>query len=385
MLKVGQIRMMLVTILFLGVIELAASAESKAISIVPAFPKLHFELLVDLQSSPDGTKRLFAVEKRGRVKHFANDLSSAAAQLFIDITPRVNSRGSEEGLLGLAFHPRFKENGYFYLFFTAEPPKREVISRFKAIAPYHTEAHPNSETLLLEVPDPYSNHNGGQLAFGPDGYLYISIGDGGSAGDPHGNGQKLDTLLGKILRIDVDHTQAQLPYSVPADNPFASRKDARGEIFAYGLRNVWRFSFDSLTKQLWAADVGQNKIEEIDIITKGGNYGWNAKEGRSCFKPELLCSGNGLIEPVFEYDHSVGQSITGGIVYRGKQHPSLVGSYLYGDFVSRKLWALKTGSAASLENSYLATLPGGISSFGVDHENEIYICTLDGDVYKLEA
>ncbi len=286
--------------------------------VVDAYPNLSFTRPVDFQHAGDGSSRVFVVEQRGVISVFADDSTASEKQTFLDISDKVDDDGNEKGLLGLAFHPDYASNGYFYANFTvAGNPTRTYVCRFKVSDSNPNMAERSSETLLIEIPQPFNNHNGGQLAFGPDGYLYVAVGDGGSAGDPDGNGQNRATLLGSILRLDVDRTDAGRAYGIPADNPFIGNTDGfREEIYAYGLRNPWRFSFDAETGQLWAADVGQNKYEEIDIIERGGNYGWDVAEATHCFEPDQGCDQTQLIAPVWEYDHDDGDvSITGGFVY----------------------------------------------------------------------
>jgi quinoprotein glucose dehydrogenase len=263
-----------------------------------------------------------------------------------------------------------------------------VISRFRVSQDDPNRADPDSEQVILEITQPYWNHNGGTIVFGPDGYLYIGLGDGGAADDPQGNGQNLKTLLGSILRIDVDHKDEGLEYAIPKDNPFADRgQDARGEIWAYGIRNVWRIAFDRETGDLWAGDVGQNLWEEIDIIKRGGNYGWNLREGKHPFgangsepKPEL-------IEPVWVYHHDVGKSITGGHVYRGKEVPELVGAYVYADFVTGQIWALWYDMDKEQMTANREILPKGsaLMSFGEDDNGELYFLTQEGGIHKFAS
>jgi quinoprotein glucose dehydrogenase len=283
---------------------------------------------------------------------------------------------NEEGLLGLAFHPKYKENGQFFLYYTTrDAPHMSVISRFKASAKDADQADPSSEEELLRIPQPYWNHNGGTICFGPDGFLYIGLGDGGSANDPHGNGQNLQTLLGKILRIDVDHKDEGKAYASPKDNPYVGRDDALPEIYASGLRNVWRIAFDRETGTLWAGDVGQNLWEEIDLIVKGGNYGWSVRESAHPFGPNGSGPRADLIDPIWEYDHQVGKSITGGFVYRGKKVQELRGKYVYADYVSGKIWALKYDEAAQkvVSNEEVPAVSGvAIISFGEDEAGEAY-------------
>ncbi len=354
--------------------------------MVAAFPHLEFTRPVDFQSSRDGSGRLFVVEQHGKIYVFDNSPYVTTKKVFLDITDRVNDRRNEEGLLGLAFHSQFSSNGLFFVNYTAENPRRTVIARFSA-NPYNAaSADKGSEKILLEVPQPYSNHNGGQITFGADNYLYVAIGDGGSGGDPQSNGQNPKTLLGAILRIDVDTASASMVYGIPPDNPFSGNREGfREEIFAYGLRNPWRFSFDESIDRMWAGDVGQNKYEEIDIIQKGGNYGWNIMEG---FHPYRNKAGNdsiSLIALVWEYDHSVGQSITGGFVYHGTAATELTGLYIYADYVSGKIWGLRYGDKKNIRNNLLMDTDLYISSFGVDDKNELYICSFDGKIYCFQS
>jgi len=349
-----------------------------------AFSNLVFDRPVGLYISGDGTDRLFVVEKSGVIYIFQNQLDTTAANVFLDIRDRVNSAGFEEGLLGLAFHGDFSDNGFFYVDYTAGNPRRTVIARYSVVSGDPNRGDEASEDVLLEVLQPYSNHNGGQLAFGPDGYLYIAMGDGGSAGDPHGNGQSRASLLGKILRIDVDRAFPSLNYGIPSDNPFVGNTlGFREEIYAYGFRNPWRFSFDSVTGRLWAADAGQNRVEEIDIVDKGKNYGWDIMEGNLCFEPSLNCDQTGLTLPVWIYDNSLGNAVIGGFVYRGSEHPELVGSYIYGDFGSGRIWALRYDGVNSAVNTELLDSSLSITSFGVDEQNELYICDYNGRIFKL--
>lgn len=352
--------------------------------IDPAFPELSFALPLDLEFPDDGTNRLFVVEQPGAIRVFQNDSMTTSSKQFLDIHDRVNDKGWEEGLLGLAFHPDYRNNGYFYVNYTASDPRRTVISRFHVSADDPDEADPNSEQVILTFDQPFSNHNGGCLKFGPDGYLYIGVGDGGSEGDPGGNGQNLSTLLGKILRIDVDHPAGGRDYGIPPDNPFAANNSGyREEIYAYGLRNPWRFSFDPATGWLWAGDVGQDKYEEVDIIEKGKNYGWNIMEGNHCFSPPDSCDETGLTLPIWEYDHNDGRSITGGVVYHGKIVADLVGSYIFADFMNGRVWSMhyEEGKPASVTKLFDSEL--SISSINIDQNGELYFCAFDGNIYRL--
>ncbi len=346
-----------------------------------AFPNLTFTRPVDLQHPGDGTNRLFVVEQAGRIRVFENRADVEAAPVFLDIRDRVNDAGNEEGLLGLAFHPDFATNGLFFVNYTAASPRRTVIARFAVDPNDPGRADPASETILLEVEQPFSNHNAGQLAFGSDGYLYVGLGDGGSGGDPLEHGQNPATLLGGLLRLDVDHPDPGLNYGIPPDNPFVGQPGFREELYAYGFRNPWRFSFDPATGRLWLADVGQNAWEEINVVEKGKNYGWDVMEGAHCFEPAVGCDASGLTLPVWEYGHDVGSSITGGYVYRGPGVPGLSGRYLYGDFVSGRIWALDyDGTQAS--STLIAETGLGIASFGVDAQGEVYVCAFDGRIYR---
>lgn len=343
-----------------------------------AFPGLKFSDPVELVNAKDGSNRLFVVEQEGTIRFFNAGQKPTASTLFLDIKSKVKS-GGEMGLLGLAFHPNFKTNGFIYVNYTRDNPRESVVARYKVANPASGAADPQSETILLTYAQPYSNHNGGSVHFGPDGYLYVSTGDGGSGGDPQNNAQNKGILLGKILRLDINAT-GKGNYGIPADNPFVGNKDgAREEIYAYGLRNPWRISFDPATKKLWAGDVGQNAIEEVDIIEKGGNYGWRLKEADECFNPKTNCTEAGLIDPVWHYTHDDGNiSITGGYVYRGKKLPDLVGKYVYGDYASGRIWALEAEKGTQAKNSLLLEKSGSLSAFGVDEQNELYFFDYSG-------
>lgn len=352
---------------------------------VPAFP-FRFKLPIFFHPLPlkQSQEIVVVVEQEGLIWSFENRETSPKPSLFLDIKSRVGRYGKEEGLLGLAFHPQYEENGYFYVYYsvTGKIPG-SVLSRFTAL-PSRLEADPKSEVILMEIPQPYRNHNGGGLLFGPDGYLYLSLGDGGFANDPHNYGQDLSSLLGSILRIDVNQPDSGKKYGIPKDNPFRDRKNARGEIWAYGLRNVWRFSFDRETGQMWAGDVGQNRYEEIDIIVKGGNYGWKIREGKHDFSSPRFSSPDPLIDPVYEYPHSLGLSITGGYVYRGKKFPEFYGAYIYADFQTRRVWALWYDGHEVIKQMELFVSPGLVASFGEDTDGELYLCCFNGMIYRFE-
>ncbi|MEX0929627.1 MAG: PQQ-dependent sugar dehydrogenase [Balneolales bacterium] len=349
-----------------------------------AFPELSFTRPVDIQHPGDNTNRLFVVEQRGVISVFENERSVSDKATFLDISEQVEDSGNEEGLLGLAFHPDFENNGYFYVNYTASGPDRTLISRFQ-VSDDPDRANQESEQEVLTFEQPYSNHNGGQVSFGPDGYLYIAVGDGGSGGDPQENGQNRQTLLGTILRIDVDRQEGGNNYAIPSDNPFAGNQEGyREEIYAWGLRNPWRFSFDPVNDRLWTGDVGQNAYEEINVVEKGGNYGWNIMEGNHCFNPPSGCDRSGLELPVWEYDRSEGDiSVTGGFVYRGPGIPGLTGQYVYADYVSGRIWGLEHSDLNDPVNTELLQAEFQISSFGVDQENELYIGGFDGNIYRL--
>jgi hypothetical protein len=287
------------------------------------------------------------------------------------------------GLLGLAFHPQFESNGYFFVDYTASSPRRTVIARYEVSDGQPNQANASSALVILEILQPHTNHNGGQIAFGPDGFLYIAMGDGGSAGDPQGHGQNRFTLLGSLLRIDVDQSDTGLHYSIPNSNPFYGNVAGYAEeIFAYGLRNPWRFSFDIVSWNLLLADVGQGALEEIDIIENGGNYGWDIKEGSQCYD-SVSCNETGLIDPIWEYGRSLGHSVTGGYVYRGVKLSQIFGKYIYGDYQSGRIWALDYQNE-TMSNVELFDTSFHISSFGVDENQELYIVSFEGIIYSLE-
>jgi len=346
------------------------------------FPGVSFTSPVAMLQAPGNVTRFHVVEKVGLVKLVASDGSSVTT--FADLRSRVNASPNEAGLLGMAFHPKFTTNGFVYLSYTkhsATSPAdlRSVIARARSNDGGKT-LDLSTLTELFTLDQPYSNHNGGHIAFGPDGKLYAGFGDGGSGGDPNGNGQNPNVLLGKMLRIDVD---GAAPYAIPSTNPFANG-GGRPEIYALGLRNTWRFSFDRVSGDLWAGDVGQNQWEEVDKIVLGGNYGWNTREGNHCYATSCGSSA-GLVSPVAEYSHADGISITGGFVYRGSAIPSLVGKYLYGDFGSGKIWSLDTSLAAP--TPVLALSSGkSIASFAEDAAGEIYVLDYaTGQIHRLYA
>ncbi len=383
---------------------------------VRAFPNLKPRRPVAITHAGDGTGRLFLVSEFGQLLIIPNaaDQNATETQTFLDIEYKVDyeEKENEEGLLGLAFHPKYKQNGELFVYYTIkDPPHTSIISRFKVDKSDPNRCDPKSEEVILSIKQPFWNHNGGNLLFGPDGYLYIGLGDGGSANDPQGNGQKLGTLLGKILRIDVDHKDPGLNYAIPKDNPFVGKGDARPEIYCLGVRNIWGMSFDPLTKLFYAADVGQNLWEEINIIQKGDNYGWSIRESFHKFdktNPKVTTkTGPGrtpdlqnkpdanenkdLIDPIWEYHHDTdGKSITGGAVYRGKRLPDLVGYYVYADYVSGKIWGLKYDEKSKkvTANRPIAGPPGfniPCMCIGEDEKGELYLGDSFGQLWWFES
>ena len=343
------------------------------------FPNLTFSQPVGIVSSGAGSNSLFVIEQPGTIRVFENSQTVATSSIFLDLSNRV-LYGGEQGLLGLAFHPNYAANGYFYVDYVVDNPRRTIVSRYTVSTSNPNQAQSDSELVLLEIAQPFTNHKGGQLAFGPDGYLYIAMGDGGSGGDPFGNGQNRAVLLGKILRIDVNTPSGGRNYGIPADNPFVGNTlGYMEEIYAYGFRNPWRFSFDTLTGRLWVGDVGQSQREEIDIVERGLNYGWNIMEGSL---PYAGGSQVGLELPVWEYGRDQGIAIIGGYVYRGPTATALTGSYVYGDYGSGRIWALTIGSTGTPSNTLLDDTTLQISSFGLDGNGELYICAFDGKIYK---
>ena len=325
---------------------------------------------VYVTQAPDDHDRLFVVEQPGRIRIIKHQ--ALATVPFLDISARVLV-GAEQGLLGLAFHPAFDRNGRFFIDYTRQSDGATVIAEYRKSGD-PDRANPNERVLLI-VPQPYPNHKGGMLEFGPDGFLYVALGDGGAGGDPENRSQNRTELLGKILRIDVDRG---VPYGIPSDNPFVSGA-GRPEIFAYGFRNPWRFSFDRKTGELWAADVGQDAWEEIDVVRAGGNYGWRVMEGTHCYAPRKGCNEDGLEPPVAEYARKAPRcSIIGGYVYRGTRMPTLQGTYLYGDYCSGEILGLLNGMQKVLIETGFH-----ISSFGQDQAGELYVVDLAGGVHRI--
>ncbi|MDX1404153.1 MAG: PQQ-dependent sugar dehydrogenase [Woeseiaceae bacterium] len=346
---------------------------------------------VALLQAPGDNSRWFVVEQQGIVRSFPNDpnVSNADVGVFADIRLRVLG-GGERGLLGMAFHPAFGGGNFeVFLSYTGTNAGESIINRFRSIDNGAT-LDTSVDDIVLTIPQPFANHNGGNIAFGPDGFLYAGWGDGGSAGDPNDHAQDTSNLLGTITRIDVD---SAMPYAIPADNPFAGNAAnpcTQGfgggdcpEIYAYGFRNPWRWSFDRLTGELWVGDVGQNQWEEVDLVTAGGNYGWRCREGMHDFDLTGSGCGGALIDPITEYDHSLGQSITGGYVYRGSAIPELQGFYVYGDFVTGRIFAIAATSQQGTVGEEIFNTPFNISAFAQDQDSELYIVDYGGSVHRI--
>ncbi|MCC6177537.1 MAG: PQQ-dependent sugar dehydrogenase [Chloroflexi bacterium] len=332
----------------------------------------------------DGSGRLFVVEKGGRILVLKD--SQSDPHVFLDLSGVVGASGSEQGLLGLAFHPRYRENGRFFVDYT-DRQGDTVIAEYRASSPSSNQANPSSARRVLWLDQPAQNHNGGMLLFGPDDYLWIGTGDGGGSGDRFQNAQNRQSLLGKMLRIDVDSGD---PYGIPPDNPYVGATDTRPEIWGSGLRNPWRYSFDRATGDLWIADVGQNAWEEIDVLaagTPGGlNFGWPLMEGTHCYQASGACDAKAYVAPIAEYHHSAGCSVTGGYVYRGQHFPALVGRYLFGDFCSGRLWIVDRPEPGAWRLTELPKTPLQISSFGEDESGELYVTSFhDNRVYRIAA
>ncbi len=358
-----------------------------SLSTTPVFTNLSFAAPVALRQAPGDNSRWFVVEQAGRILRFDNTAGVSTSEVFLDISSQVNNLSSETGMLSMAFHPDFPATPRVFVLYSTNGALRTRLAGFELLSGGDT-LDPASETVLLEVPQPQSNHNGGDLVFSADGLLLASFGDGGGGGDPGENAQNTTNLLGAVVRINVDGTA---PYDVPADNPFAGsnscqlsgQADNCAEIFAWGLRNPWRMSVDSLSGDLWLADVGQNEWEEVNRVVLGGNYGWNDREGAHCFDPPANCADT-FAEPVAEYDHSAGQSVTGGYVYRGTVITDLAGWYLFGDFVSGRLFAVEADAAPTEAALEVGDTSLSISTFGQDQDGELYVVNYaNGSVHQV--
>ncbi len=363
----------------------------EGVGVEPAFGGATFERPVLVTLAGDGSGRSFVLGQLGTIHCVPAD--GGETSLYADIRDRVRFKESEneEGLLGLAFHPQFSANGQLFLYYIADNPRRSVVSRFLVTEDKDGErVDPASEEVVFSLPQPYWNHNAGTLLFDPTGMLMIAVGDGGYAHDPHGHGQDPNTLFGTVLRIDVDHADRGMAYGIPEDNPFVGKRgEGRPEVWAYGLRNVWRMAFDDATGLLWAADVGQNAWEEVNLLRAGGNYGWNLREGHHRFPgakgdvPDGPAP-EGLIEPVWEYPQSVGKSIIGGAVYRGTRVPALVGKYVYADYIVGAVWALDYDAEQGVVTGNHTIVPSGlpVMSFGEDADGELVYTTTAGEVMR---
>ena len=341
------------------------------------FTNLSFDHPDGIYSSGDGTNRLFVVGQMGLIYAFENRRNATETNIFLDIRDQVHLGA----FLGLAFNPHFAENGYFYVNYLADNPLRTIIAQWSVLPNNPNQADMNSQKILLEIPRLSESHAGGQLAFGPDGYLYIALGDGNPYGDLTSNAQNLSSLQGKILRIDVNNPSPSRNYGIPKDNPFKGNTAGfKEEIYAYGFRNPWRFSFDTSTGKLWAGDVGQDRMEEIDIVEKGKNYGWNLMEGTLPY-----ASGNQtrLEPPIWTYRRDQGNATIGGYVYHGTKLTELTSSYIYGDYISGKIWSLKINDTSNPLNKELVKTNLNITSFGTDQKQELYICAQDGKIYEI--
>lgn len=358
------------------------------VKIEPALPQLEeVARPIIITGAGDGSGRLFIASQLGNIYVLAKPDDVSEPTVWFPFQPHVmyKDNENEEGFLGFAFHPKFKDNREFFVFYTKKdaPPHTSVISRFKASAD-GASADPATEEEILRIPQPFWNHNGGTIAFGPDGKLYIGLGDGGLFNDPEENGQNLTTLNGSILRIDVDSKDEGLNYAIPKDNPFVGQQGARGEIWAYGIRNIWRLAFDRKSGALWAADVGQDIWEEINVVSRGDNLGWNKREGMHRFRLQGSMPDPKFVEPIWEYHHDVGKSITGGHVYRGTKVPALAGRYVYGDYISGKIWALEYDAASKkvLSNRPIVGNVLPIVSFGEDEAGELYFTTTGSRFFR---
>jgi len=411
-----RIRLLFLTVFAVTAASAVVAQPLPKVRLQSTFPALTLDRPIWMSEAPDHSGRMFILEQAGRILIVKKGTDGAATSEFLNIVDRHPFVDNEEGLLSMAFHPGFNTNGLFYIYYNQQNknehelfPRRSVISEMKVSATDPNRADLASERVVLEVPQPFGNHKGGEIAFGPDGYLYIGLGDGGKGYDPFGNGQNTATMLAKMLRIDVNtrtvlgsgQVQEKLAYGIPADNPFVGEPymiglGARHEIYALGLRNAWRYSWDRQTGDLWAGDVGQDLWEEVDLIVKGGNYGWSVREGAHHFKPGP--PGAQYIDPVLEYphnpqllkeskfpNHSTGLCIIGGYVYRGHKYPALQGVYLYADYNLGTIWGMRYQDGKVTDYGTLLYQPKNIVSFAEDADGELYVMVFDGHVYSITA
>ncbi len=377
--------------LIAGSTLLVTTAAAQNVNFIVAYPNLTIKKPVWSTALP-GSDRELIVAQGGVIYELPKDRKAKSAPVWLDLTNRVViDKDFEEGLLGLAFHPKHETNGKFYVYYSRQGPKRAILSEFVA---KDGKPDTSSERVLLQIAQPFWNHDSGQMVFGPDGYLYLSTGDGGKGNDPLMTSQNLFSLLGKILRIDVDNKSGDLAYGIPKDNPFTGKPGIRPEIWTYGMRNPWGLHFDK-SGRLWCADVGQALWEEINLIKKGGNYGWSYREGAHDFalskNPPLVTKGKDaikLIDPVHEYSHADGISITGGVVYEGKAFPALKGSYIYGDWGSGFMWALKVNDAGRKTSNIVLRKRNAArkiqpTAITIRPDGELWILSWDGKIYEL--
>jgi glucose/arabinose dehydrogenase len=378
----------ILTLIAILLTSVAGYTQNPNITLTDAFPNLSFNKALNFTTAGDGSNRNFVVQQDGKIIVFPNDSTVAVSQakVFLDISNKISSSSGEEGLLGLAFHPNYQTNGYFYVNYTAPSPLRTVIARYKVKTSDPNKADSLSEYKILEINQPFSNHNGGTIMFGMDGYLYIGMGDGGSSGDPNNNAQNLQVLLGKMLRININDTTASRRYVIPLTNPFYNNPSAgKEELFTWGMRNPWKYSQDPVTGLIYVGDVGQNIWEEIDILQNGKNYGWRVMEGFACYNPSSGCDTSGKTLPIKVYGHTSGScSVTGGYVYRGSRRPELRGAYIYADYCSGFVWMLRYNNGTVTSDSLLTQKSILISSFGVDQNNELYVVqtAAAGKIYR---
>ncbi len=368
-------------VVFLILLCVVRESVDGQVQLTNAFPALTFTRPIFLTHAGDGTNRVFVAQQDGYIRVFSNDSAVGSYTTYLDINDKLSSTGGEEGLLGLAFHPDYATNGFFYVNYTAPSPLRTVVARYKVMGGNPNKADSLSEQIIIEINQPYSNHNGGMILFGQDGYLYIGMGDGGSGGDPQNYAQNLQSLLGKMLRLDVDTTMG---YRIPPTNPFYGNPTAgREELYAWGLRNPWRFSEDTTSGLMLLGDVGQVQWEEIDDVRNGLNYGWRCYEGNAPYNTSGCGPVSEYTFPIKVYPHSGGDcSVTGGYIYRGYRRPEFEGAYIYGDYCTGKIWLLRYEGGQVTEDSLLINAPFSVSSFGVDGDGEIYICNYNGNIQR---